>query len=472
MAYLKEDKGAQGERMLSHQHHLVIIGAGVCGLAAGLEALTRGWACTILEKQDQVGGLAAGQKKGENYCDLGVHMFHAFDEEVFDLVKHCMGDERIEVELDARIRWAGSDFRYPLQLGNMLKGMPPLTLAHCAWGLFVVRLKQVFSAAEEFDAEQALIALYGRPLYQFFFEEFTHRYWGHHPKELSAAFVRQKMPRLRVLDALSNFFSSLGLKQTGNTKGEEAALLRETLHYSKTGAQALPQSMAREFEQAGGIIHLGVELKGVHCHEDQVRKLTDTKGRQWDCDRVISTMPLPDLVKLLRPQMTTRIEQASRALQYKPMAVYALLVNQERCMEGLYTYFRDRVFHRVGEPKNAGLEVKPDGATLLIVEMTCEIGDEIWQGAESFLAKLYSDLEEEGLCQREQILERHTLIHEHAYPIFAKGFESELEVAQGVVAKISNLSSTGRQGGFCYPNMHQAMRMGLDTVRKNCPTRV
>ena len=30
----------------------------------------------------------------------------------------------------------------------------------------------------------------------FFFRDFTHRYWGFPPTELSATFVRSKMPRL------------------------------------------------------------------------------------------------------------------------------------------------------------------------------------------------------------------------------------------------------------------------------------
>ena len=100
------------------------------------------------------------------------------------------------------------------------------------------------------------------------------------------------------------------------------------------------------------------------------------------------------------------------------MTVYALLVKKERCMEALYTYYRDRIFHRVGEPKNAGLRVKPEGHTTLIVEMTCEEGDEKWTG--DALPKILKDLAAEGLCIAEEVVD-HQLIHAtHAYPVFRK----------------------------------------------------
>jgi hypothetical protein len=34
----------------------------------------------------------------------------------------------------------------------------------------------------------------------------------------------------------------------------------------------------------------------------------------------------------------------------------------------------------------------------------------------------------------------------------------------GFVKSLENVQTTGRQGGFCYPNMHKAMRMGADAA--------
>ena len=144
------------------------------------------------------------------------------------------------------------------------------------------------------------------------------------------------------------------------------------------------------------------------------------------------------------------------------MTVYALLVNKPRCMDALYTYYRDRCFHRVGEPKNAGLLVTPADHTTLIVETTCETGDPKWNG--EALPDILNDLEAEGLCSAEQVVEHHLLHAAQAYPVFAKGFEPHLETVLDYLSRFKNLRTAGRQGAFTYPNMHTAMRMGADAV--------
>ena len=47
---------------------------------------------TVWEKEAQPGGLAAGHQRGGNWYDLGVHMLHAFDKEVYSTCAEAMGD--------------------------------------------------------------------------------------------------------------------------------------------------------------------------------------------------------------------------------------------------------------------------------------------------------------------------------------------------------------------------------------------
>ncbi len=61
---------------------------------------------------------------GNNWYDLGVHMFHMHDKEIFEDIKVLMGMKELEVDLDARIKWASGSYRYPLQFQDMIKGIP------------------------------------------------------------------------------------------------------------------------------------------------------------------------------------------------------------------------------------------------------------------------------------------------------------------------------------------------------------
>src|SRR5689334_14626834 len=102
----------------------VILGGGPCGLYAARVLSQKGQKVTVIDKGVRPGGLATSMHYNNNWYDLGVHMFHAFDKEIFEDIKQIMGEERIEVDLNAKIKWAGGSYRYPLQFQDMLKGIP------------------------------------------------------------------------------------------------------------------------------------------------------------------------------------------------------------------------------------------------------------------------------------------------------------------------------------------------------------
>ena len=453
--------------MSSSKPHVSILGGGPCGLYAA-RVLTRvGIPVTLIEKGARPGGLATSHKRGENWYDLGCHMLHEFDKEVYEDIMELMGDESIPVALDAKIRWAGSFYRYPLQFQDMIRGIPLPILAFYTIGLFAAQIRQTLVPWKPKNAEEALIQLYGGPLYKFFFKDFTHRYWGIHPRELSATFITTKMPRLSAVDVIKKAMGKVGIKDKG-VRAVDSALHDETLHYSRTGAEAMPRALTKAIAENGGNVILEAEVTRVVTKDNRVASvhyLKDGIEHEVTCDECISTIPVPWLVQKAEPSPDLEVLEAARQLRFKPIAIYGLLVKKEKCIDGLYIYYRDRMFHRVGEPKNAGLIVKPEGHTVLIVETTCEIGDEKWQGTEDAKERIFADLERESICKKEDVVEVNLLHGETGYPIFALGFEPHLEKIMTWVKGIPNLQTTGRQGGFKYPNMHSAMRMGATAAQ-------
>jgi protoporphyrinogen oxidase len=443
---------------------VAILGGGPCGLYAARVLTREGYDVTVLDKGERPGGLATSHQRGGNWYDMGCHMLHEFDREIYEDIMSLMGPESIPVQLDAKIRWAGAFYRYPLQFQDMIRGIPFFTLVHYTLGLFAAQIRNTLAPWIPVNAEQALIMLYGRPLYEFFFKDFTHRYWGIHPSELSATFITTKMPRLSAVDVVKKVLAKAGIKDR-SVKAVESALLEETLHYSRTGAEAMPRCIARAVEQAGGKIIQEAEVSNIICDETTgrvkaVRYVHGGSEHEIACDECISTIPVPHLAQRTEPPPSPEVLDAAREIRYKPIAIYGLLVKKAKCIDGLYIYYRDRVFHRVGEPKNAGLTVNPPDHTVLIVETTCEIGDEKWQGTEDMKERIHTDLELENICRREDVVEVNILRSETGYPVFGLGFEPHLEKLKSWIKTIPNLQSVGRQGGFTYPNMHSAMRMG------------
>ena len=445
---------------------IVVLGGGPTGLYAARVLSRNGHDVTLIEKEERPGGLATSHQRDGNWYDLGVHMLHEFDRPIFeDIRDHVMGDERIEVALDAKIRWAGAFYRYPLQFGDMVRGIPPLTLARCVIGLLGTQLWFKLFPRQPKDAEQALIQLYGRPLYEFFFKDFTHRYWGFPTTELDAKFITTKMPRLTAVDVIKKALAKIGIKDRG-VKAVESALLEETLHYSRTGAETMTRRLAGAVTAAGGRVLTGREVASVEISQGRVgavtvREVATGREERIECDYCINTIPLPHLVARATGQPAPAdVLESCAHLRYKPITIHGLLVNKPKCIEGLYIYYRERIFHRVGEPKNAGLRVTPEDHSVLIVETTCEEGDDKWNATPDVRERIMADLEAENIVTRDRIAQWHVLRAPQGYPVFRLGFEPHFRRVMDWVSSISNLRTAGRQGAFCYPNMHSAMRQG------------
>lgn len=450
----------------SQRPHIVVLGAGPTGLYAARTLTRRGHHVTVIEKADRPGGLATSHLRGSNWYDLGVHMLHEFDREIFeDIRDNVMGEERIEVPLDAKIRWAGAFYRYPLQFGDMVRGIPPLTLIRCVSGLLATQLWYKIFPKQPKDAEEALIQLYGAPLYRFFFRDFTHRYWGFPTTELDAKFITTKMPRLTAVDVIKKVLAKVGIKDR-NVHAVESALREETLHYSRSGAETMTRRLADAVRSRGGSLLLNHDVASIEIQNGRATAVTARDASSGAesriaCDYLINTIPLPHFVQRSSGDPVPEAVRASCShLRYKPITIHGLLVRKPKCIDGLYIYYRDRIFHRVGEPKNAGLTVNPPDHSVLIVETTCEEGDDKWNASPEVRERIMADLEAENIVSRDLIAEWHVLHAPQGYPVFRLGFEPHFQNVMNWIGSIANLRTAGRQGAFCYPNMHSAMRQG------------
>lgn len=447
--------------------HIVIAGAGVCGLYAARCLVARGFGVTVLEAEPWVGGLAAGHERGGNHYDLGAHHLHAFDEAIFQDIKGLMGEALIPSEKVALIRYGRGYRRYPLEFWDLLTGIPPWTLLVALLGLLWQqwvnrRLKQAPA-----NAEEALIRLYGAPLYRYFFRDFTHRYWGFPPSEMSAAFVRSKMPRLSAVDIVKKALGRAGMAREGG-ETVEAALAQETLWYSRTGSREMPMALAAALRRDGGKVLTEAPLVAIETEGGRVRAvrhgLPGGGEARLSCDGLINTTPLPALPACFEPAAPPAVLAAASRLRYRPMVVFGLLVRRERVLNALYVYYRERLFHRIAEPSASGMVVQPSGHTVLLCEVMCEVGDARWNGDLAVRRQLVADLEAEGLLRADEIVETQLIHSRHAYPVFALGYEEPLDSVNAYLSGFTNLLSVGRQGGFCFPNMHGAMRMGADAA--------
>ena len=92
--------------------NFIILGAGPAGLSAAYKLCEAGKKVTVLELEDQVGGLCRSIRKDGFFFDLGGHRFITKDDEIQIFLEELMGDQFLIRPRKSVIRLKNKFFNY------------------------------------------------------------------------------------------------------------------------------------------------------------------------------------------------------------------------------------------------------------------------------------------------------------------------------------------------------------------------
>lgn len=441
------------------QLEIVVAGAGPAGLYAAWNLVRCGQRVTVLEREERVGGLAASLPVGGNFYAYGTHHLHAPDPERIRPFRELMGPTLKELDRKVLIKFQGRFHPYPLKGRHLVTSLPlPLLLA-CGVDLLRTLIRNRARKEKPSNAEEAIVALYGRRLYEIMFREYTTRFWGVDPSRISPLFVEKRMPGINAVEAVKRMFSRLGLAGK-ESLGRTTVIGSPKMYTTARGAGAVFEKMAAAAAAGGGKVLTSAEVLAVHHAGNRVRAVTfrDGEGRRTlPCDLLVSTIPVNHLAARLDPPAPPAVLDAAGRLGFRALVVTGVLARPKRRLHALFTYFPGRSFHRLAEVAPPAAEVTPPGCVLLLAESTCEAGDAVWRDPAPHMERVAAELVEEGLADREDILEMYAFRAAEAYPKYFLGFEEDLAGVQGHLAPLENLVTAGRQGSFRFARMVSAM---------------
>jgi protoporphyrinogen oxidase len=447
---------------------VVIVGGGPAGLYTGWMLVEQGCDVTVLEREDRVGGLAASLERGGNFYSFGTHHLHNPDPEKLRPFKELMGSSLIELDRRLAIKFMGNFYPYPLKTRNLLFGLPVPTLLASIASLARQIAGQRFKKDDPANAEEAIIRLYGRRLYEIMFRDYTTRFWGIPPSEISSTFVDKRMPGITAVEKIKRALSRAGLAAKGSL-GKTVTIGSGKMYTTARGVGQVFEKMAEAIRAGGGSVRTSAEVVALRESEGIIREVTfrtDQGEEVLPCDLLVSTMPLNHLARRITPAVPDTVRTAAEWLDFRGLLVVGLLVRPKRPLGAMFTYFPDRTFHRLAEVTDPPAKIKPEGCNLLLAEVTCDAGDPVWQDPGETVAAIKKELVEEGLVDEDGIRETHCFKAAEAYPKYSLGFEKDLETVKTHLDSITNLVSTGRQGAFQFLTMVPCMNKAWKDTRE------
>ena len=334
-----------------------IIGAGPAGLTAAYELLKHGYDVTVLEQSHEIGGISKTVRYQGNRMDIGGHRFFSKDQRVMDWWADIMPlqgapsfDDRVlgrPVPLSAggpdpekedrvmlvrnrvsRIYYGKHFFDYPVSLKmETLKTMGFATTMQVGMSFLCATLHK----RPNDNLENYYINSFGKKLYGMFFEGYTEKLWGRHPREIDASWGKQRTKELSIFGILRDMFSKVFVSKEQRSKHVQTSLIEE-FRYPKYGPGQLWETVATEVEKMGGKILLGAEVLGLTTEGGRVKSLRyrDESGEHTvEGDAFFSSMPVKDLVAGMN-DVPADVARVAAGLPYRDFVTVGLLVEPQK----------------------------------------------------------------------------------------------------------------------------------------------
>ena len=224
--------------------------------------------------------------------------------------------------------------------------------------------------------------------------------------------------------------------------------------------------------ELGGEIALEARVERVELHGGRARAIharrADGGVERFECDALISTIPLPRLLGALDGGTSGRNDAGASGLRHRAVRFVHLEVARPRLSPNHWIYLPEKhlAAHRATEFKNFSDHGLPVDRTAVCVEFTCAKDDALWSMPERELARLAeSDLARIGLLEQGEARLLATQVLEHAYPIYDLGYKRRVDAALAIAKTVPNMRTTGRQGLHRYNNMDHSLAMGWHAAK-------
>ena len=461
------------------QAPVVVIGAGPTGLSA---AYHLGEEAVLLEQNGSIGGWCRSIVDGGFTFDFAGHIMFSNDPYVHELYEMLLGDNVHWQDREAWIHSKNVYTRYPFQ--GALYGLPPDVIKECIVGAIEARLGHIKRAPDLTDKSPSVsgsaasnghphngkgnnggdvppplvLATHVAPDHAVCddesitdccgdgimestaslalptagpattaptpenFEEFIYRVWG---RGIARHFAIPYNKKLWAVDLKDMETSWLGgrvpmpdieeliegsLQPAAKPMGPNARFG----YPLRRGFQALMDGFIPHLK---GPVHLNARVTAV---SPARRTVTLADRREFRYEQLISTMPLPVLVRLMGPEAPEDVQEAAAGLRYVGVRCVNLGVGRDNLTEKHWIYYpEETIFHRIFVQGNASPHNNPPGGFGLTCEITYSEHKPLPCDGDDLIARCIDDCHSVGMFGLDDpVLVANQIDMPHAYVVY------------------------------------------------------
>ncbi len=435
---------------------IIIVGAGLTGLAFAYECLLRKYDVLIVENSTEVGGLARSVSHNDCRLDIGVHVLYLKDKQVRAKVAEVIPQEKwLSVRRNGKLYLKGRYVDWPPTSRSLFQLPLGFSLR--------VFLDQVLKKKNEESSpnfESAILDLYGPTLYRSFFQPLTRKFFQTDPKKLHADWAFSSLRSATKIEDQSFAQSNQYLTQTTDAKSKRDFNIfkflsqslktdrdNEPFYYFSDGFGALVDAYKEKILQLGGRIILNKSVTALKVEQNKIKQAT-IDGQIYEIDELVWTgnpFALCRLLNIVCPPLDFLHSKF----------VYAFLKRCRKDHQVCYYADSDIPFVRATILSNHSKDIirNKNVSDVVCLEYPFKSLEDLAANSTDIKLQVIKELIKLKMIDQDLDVESIFEIKvPYSYPILTTDYREKTAELQQRLSQFDHLIVTGRQASFNYEN--------------------
>ena len=421
--------------------NVVVLGTGMAGFGAARRLQEEGVKPIMYDKNSYYGGHTMSFRHEAGFIfDIGPHISFTKDERIQNLFADSVDQFYETIQINLNNYWRGYWPQHPVQLH--LHGLPEDVVVKVIADFVEERQKPERPVNNYNDW---LVASFGSTFAELFPKQYTRKYHLTTAENMSTDWLGPRIYRPTLEEVLRGTLSA------------SSPNIHYITHfrYPKEGGFV---SYLRKFVPLGSI-ELNHEVVSVNPF---TRQLEFSNGVRTHYDALISSLPLPDLIRMIKGAPRD-VQEAARRLACSSCVLVNVGVDREDLSNAHMTYFYDEdiCFTRLGFPHMLSRSNAPNGMGSIQAEVYFSDKYRPFTGSpKDWIEPVINDLHRCGLLREsDRVVFRDAMYLEYANIIFDLDRSAALKIVHGYLDDIG-ISYCGRYGDWGYMWTDESFKSG------------